>query len=433
MSHLNFKKFAMGAEQRRFYWLAFRRIGGPYVLLSAFWIIGSDNLVDRLPFGTHLELNLVKGIAFVVLTSVFITALGGRLLQGNARSEVERRREMSARLADYNALPGPVFTLDREGAVLTWNQRLLDVTGLQPSEIAGQACEALVAAPDRDAVRAAFAESVKNGTIQTVPARLVTADGELLEYLWGGAPVFDDDGAVCGVAGFGVDHSTEAREHKAAIKHLEQIETVLSQTIHVVGAAMEARDAYTAGHQTRVAQLAVAIAERLGLTRERIKGLRLACEVHDIGKLAVPADLLAMPRLLTGPEQVVVRSHVDWGVRILRDVAFPWPIATIVGQHHERMDGSGYPHGLKGDEILVESRIAAVADVVEAISTRRPYRAALGLDAAIEELRRGRGTHFDGIVVDACLALLQEGFVFREAEPFAARSLTPVARARDPR
>jgi len=407
----------MNTEEKRFYWKAFRVMGALYLLFSVLWIVGSDNLVDRFPFETHLGLNLAKGIAFVLLSSVCLTVLGGRLLQKTARNGAERRREMSARFAIYNALSGPVFTLDREGVVLTWNQRLLDVTGLQPHDIDGRACDTLVAAPDRDAVRAAIAEAVTSGTIQTVPARLLKADGELLEYLWGGAPIFDDDGAVSGIAGFGVDHSTEAREHEAAIRHLEQIETVLSQTIHVIGVAMEARDAYTAGHQTRVAQLAVAIAGRLGLAGERIKGLRLACEVHDIGKLAVPADLLTMPRRLTEPERVLVQSHVSWGVRILRDVAFPWPIATIVGQHHERMDGSGYPHGLKGDAILLESRIAAVADVVEAISAHRPYRAALGLDAAAEELRRGRDTCYDSVVVDACLELLQEGFVFREPEP----------------
>lgn len=134
--------------------------------------------------------------------------------------------------------------------------------------------------------------------------------------------------------------------------------------------------------------------------------------MHDIGKLGVPADLLTMPRRLSDAEMALVRGHVEWGYRILRDIDFPWPVATVVRQHHERLDGSGYPLGIKGDAILLESRVIAVADVVEAITSHRPYRPALGIDVAMEELDLGIGTLYDGAVVAACRQVFEDGFVF---------------------
>ena len=182
----------------------------------------------------------------------------------------------------------------------------------------------------------------------------------------------------------------------------------LEQTIQVLAATIEQRDPYTAGHQSRVANLCSAIAGDLGLSRDRIHGIRLAASIHDLGKIGNPAEILAKPKRLTDMEFGLVKEHVDIGFQILKDVAFPWPIATIVRQHHERLDGSGYPQGLRADAILLESRILAVADVVEAMASHRPYRRALGIEAALAEISARRETAFDAEVVDACLRQFRE-------------------------
>jgi len=191
----------------------------------------------------------------------------------------------------------------------------------------------------------------------------------------------------------------------------------LSQTVEALAAAAEVRDPYTAGHQRRVTDLAVAIAEAMGLEESRVEGLRVAGLMHDIGKLAIPAELLSKPSRLSSIEYELIRKHPETACGILGAVEFPWPIPEIVIQHHERLDGSGYPNGLKGDEILLEARILAVADVVEAMSSHRPYRAALGIDKALNEVRDGAGTLYDADVVSTCAKLLEsKAFAFSEPE-----------------
>jgi HD-GYP domain-containing protein (c-di-GMP phosphodiesterase class II) len=154
----------------------------------------------------------------------------------------------------------------------------------------------------------------------------------------------------------------------------------------------------------------------LGFDPGRQEGLRVAGYLHDVGKISVPAEILSKPGTLTSIELRMVRGHAQIGYDVLKDVAFPWPVAQVALQHHERLDGSGYPHGLKGEEILLEARITAVADVVEAMSSHRPYRAALGIEAALAEIERGRGTRYDANATDACLRLYREkGYQLRQA------------------
>lgn len=190
-----------------------------------------------------------------------------------------------------------------------------------------------------------------------------------------------------------------------------RLSRALNQTVQALAAAAEVRDPYTAGHQKRVTELAVAIAEKLGLSSERIDGLQVAGLMHDIGKLAIPSELLSKPSRLTDTERALIQEHPKVAHEILRAVEFPWPVADIVFQHHERIDGSGYPLRLRGNDILLESRILAVADVVEAMASHRPYRPALGVEAALKEIRAGRGQRYDEHAVDACIAVLQAGTV----------------------
>lgn len=179
-------------------------------------------------------------------------------------------------------------------------------------------------------------------------------------------------------------------------------------TVEALASALEVRDPYTAGHQRRVAHVAVHIADLLGFDEERREGLRLAGLLHDIGKLHIPAEILAKPTRLTAAEFALIKDHSLAGWDILKRVEFPWPLAKMVLQHHERMDGSGYPEGVAGDEILPEARILAVADVVEAMASHRPYRPAVGLAAGLDVITKGRGVHFDPEVVTAALAVLHD-------------------------
>lgn len=188
----------------------------------------------------------------------------------------------------------------------------------------------------------------------------------------------------------------------------DQVRETLQGIIQVVSLIIETRDPYTAGHQRGVADLAQAVARRMGLTEERIEGIRLAALVHDLGKISTPAEILAKPSGLTEMEMSLIRTHPRSGYEILKRVQFPWPIAQIVLQHHERLNGSGYPEGLCGPDILPEAKILGVADVVEAMCSHRPYRPALGLEKALTEIRRNRGTLYDPMTVDACLAHFSE-------------------------
>ena len=191
-------------------------------------------------------------------------------------------------------------------------------------------------------------------------------------------------------------------------KSYRNLQKTLEETVNALSALVEMRDPYTAGHQNRVARIARAIAQELGLSEDAVQGIWVASLIHDIGKVRVPADILSRPAHLSSAEFELIKEHPRTGYEILKKIDFPWPIAEIVLQHHERINGSGYPLGLKGDEILFASRIIGVADVVEAMTYHRPYREALGLDAALDEIKENKGILYDSDVVDACIKVFLE-------------------------
>ncbi|MDD2388445.1 MAG: PAS domain S-box protein [Desulfobacterales bacterium] len=216
------------------------------------------------------------------------------------------------------------------------------------------------------------------------------------------------DGSVTHYQGIIIDITERKRVEEKLLRSLESLRKAIGTTIQVMVAAVETRDPYTAGHQNRSADLARAIATEMGLPRERIEGIRIAGSIHDIGKMSVPAEILSKPIKLKALEFALIKEHAGKGFEMLKDVESPWPLAEIVYQHHERMDGSGYPRHLKGEEILIEARILAVADVVEAMASHRPYRPAIGLNAALAEIENNKGKLYDADAVNACLKLFNE-------------------------
>ncbi len=213
---------------------------------------------------------------------------------------------------------------------------------------------------------------------------------------------------MAGDLAFGIG---KMRDNRERIDILEKLEGSLDNAVTAIAATVEMRDPYTAGHQRRVAKLAAAIASEMGLPTKQIEGIRIAGIVHDIGKIHVPAEILSNPSKLSDAEFSIIKTHPQAGYDILRTIDFPWPVAQMILQHHEKMDGSGYPNGLKGEDILIESRILCIADVIEAMASHRPYRPGFGIFPALQEISRNRGKLYDQNAVKATLSLfLEKGY-----------------------
>ena len=288
-----------------------------------------------------------------------------------------------------------------DGSLAYVNPRFASMLGYETKEVIGQPLLSFIAERDRntikDRTRARFAgQSDKAPSAFAIRSRagtLIDVLGQSTLATWQGHP------ALIGVV---IDYS----EHK-------QAERAMQQAIEALAATVELRDPYTAGHQRRVSRLACAIAHKLGMPESQIAGLELASAVHDIGKVLVPAEILAKPGELTDIEYQMIQQHAEAGYDILKGVEFPWPVAQFILQHHERLDGSGYPRGLARDAILQEAKVLAVADVIDAMMTRRPYREGLGLEAALREIETGKGKLYDPAAVGACVSLFrQDAFSF---------------------
>ncbi len=209
------------------------------------------------------------------------------------------------------------------------------------------------------------------------------------------------------------DISDRMRAEAVMAKSIKNLRAMLNKTVNALAIVTEIRDPYTAGHQHRVAHLACAIAQEMNLSKKQVESINIAGILHDIGKIFVPSEILSKPGKLTELEMQLIKTHPLVGKEIVEPIPFDFPISKIIAQHHEKLNGSGYPYGLVGSQISIEARILAVADVVEAIASHRPYRPALGMDTALDEIQRHRGTFYDSEVVDACLSLFQnKGFRF---------------------
>lgn len=303
-----------------------------------------------------------------------------------------------------------VIAVDPAGKIILWNRSASEMFGYGIGEALGQDLHALLV-PEALLSRAKLGfEKFR----QTGEGPLLGKRAEFTAQRKDGSqfPValnlarFRRDGRWHAAATLHDISERKAREHERA-REAEKLTQTLISTIGAISATLAFRDPYTAGHQSRVADLCSAIGQEMGLGEDQLVGLRLGAMIHDIGKIALPAEILVKPSRLTETEFALIKEHSRAGYEIVKDVDFPWPIAEMILQHHERLDGSGYPHGCKGKELLLESRIIGLADVVEAMSSHRPYRASLGMQAALEQIQSGRGSMFDPDVVDACVRVIQ--------------------------
>jgi len=294
-----------------------------------------------------------------------------------------------------------IWAIDQDGVHTYSNPAVEAILGYSPAELIGQSNFELLHPEDRAEVDAQLPRwiSEQKGWRDLV-LRWRHRDGSWRWLESNAVAITDTSGSLVGFRG--VDRDITER-----LESEQRIRGALEGAIQAIAGTIETRDPYTAGHQERVTDLAVAIAQRLDLPDEQIEGIRVAAALHDIGKISTPAEILSKPGKLTELEYKIIQEHPKIAFTILKGIAFPWPVADIVVQHHERIDGSGYPEGLKGDDILLEARILAVADTVEAMAAHRPYRAAQGIEAALDVIRKERGTTYDEDAADACLELFE--------------------------
>ncbi len=318
----------------------------------------------------------------------------------------------------YENAPEGIIVTDKNGRIRRVNKAFVDLFGYEREELLDREVDGLIVPEGLQDEAALYTRRADEGQRVFFEGVRRRKDGGVLDVSFLGVPILSGDGQL-GVYAIYRDITARKEAERSILAHredlrrnLEHTDRAWRQTIEVLSSTAEARDPYTAGHQRSVARLAGAIALEMGKGERFVEGVVLASLVHDIGKIVVPAEILSKPGKLTSLEFDLIRVHPEAGASILRSIDLPWPLAGIVMQHHERMDGSGYPRGLEGTEILEEARIIAVADVVEAMASHRPYRPALGIDRALEEIRAGRGTKFDERVVDACLVVIRENGLF---------------------
>ena len=353
----------------------------------------------------NVELEIKEKDLFLTLANDIAYALH----KLDVRDELRREKIFWEKL--FNVSPEGVVLCAPDGRVLRVNNAFCHIFRFSsPEEVIGKNIDSIVADEITFEEARSFTEAAARGERVSVESVRQRVDGTLIDVSILGIPIkIDED--LAGVYAIYRDITDKKMYERAMKENIATLFRVWRQTIELIASVSELRDPYTAGHQKRVAELAKFMAMKMRLSPESVDAVEMASLIHDVGKIKVPAEILSKPGPLDEVEYLLVKTHPQAGYNLLKDIDFPWPVAEIVLQHHERLDGSGYPQGLKGKEILQEARIIAVADVVEAMASGRPYRKALGIEAALKEIKSGRGTLYDEEAVDACLALFEEGLV----------------------
>lgn len=290
------------------------------------------------------------------------------------------------------------------------SRNIYDILGFEPEEVIGKTPVDLMPLKEANRVARVLANALADKKPFAFMENIcLHKDGHKVVLESSGVPFFDAGGNVSGFRGMNRDVTERKRTEEEAQESFRKLQRTVEGTIQAIALTVETRDPYTAGHQRRVTKLAHAIAREMSLSNDQIQRIRISGLLHDLGKIFIPTEILSKPGQLTDVEFAIIKSHPQAGYEILKNIEFPWPISDIVVQHHERMDGSGYPAGLKGDEIVMEARILIVADVVEAMSSHRPYRPAIGLEKALKEIVNNKGVLYDASVVEACMRVFGSG------------------------
>jgi PAS domain S-box-containing protein len=300
-----------------------------------------------------------------------------------------------------------ILTINLEGKITFASQSIKEKLGYESAETINMSILDFVQEEDHQRVMENLQKGMKGEKITGFQIQVITKSGKRVFFESFFSRVYKD-GEVVGAQAIIKDITESKRAEEELKQSFERMRKALGATVQSISMIVEMKDPYTAGHQQRVSDLARAISTEMGLSADQRDFIRTASAIHDIGKISIPAEILSKSTKLTDMEFNLIKTHAQSGHDILKDIEFPWPVADVVLQHHERMDGSGYPQGLKGNDIFLEARIMAVADVVEAMASHRPYRPSLGIDCALDEISRNKGILYDADVVDACLKLFQE-------------------------
>ncbi|MBE0625571.1 MAG: PAS domain S-box protein [Burkholderiales bacterium] len=354
------------------------------------------------------------GSIFDVTVSAQFQAVDGGRFVIFLQDYTERRRSEQALHESEEQFRGLVeqsiagIYIIQDGRFSYANPRFAEICGYASAdEIVGRDALSMVVDKDRGPAEE-YVRRLLAGELRSIPYTfsVLRKDGNTIEV--GAHAACANYKGRPAVIGLIQDISEKRRAEEKIQSYLEQLKTAFMRTVEVATTLSEMRDPYTAGHERRVAEIAVAIGAELGFDVRRQEGMRVAGYLHDIGKITIPAEILSKPGKLSAIEYSLIQAHAQASHDALKNVQFPWPVAEVALQHHERMDGSGYPQGLKGGAIMLEARIVAVADVIEAMSSHRPYRPGLGIASALAEIERGRGTAYDPAVADAALKLFRE-------------------------
>ncbi len=360
-----------------------------------------------------------KGAPAVIASAIDVTD------KKKAEDELKIQKNYFKSLFDNS--PAAIALLDGEDRVIQINKSFHELFKFSFEEVKGKYIKDLIVPDNLKEEEDSLSQKILRGEITKPDTIMQSKDGTLIDVHISGGPI-SENGKIIGVFAL----YNDIRERKKVEIELKnsfcKLTEILAGTVSALSETVEKRDHFTAGHQRRVSQLAIAIGKEKSFSYDRLKILKIASALHDIGKIHVPAEILNKPVGLSEYEMALVKNHPQVGFEILKSVSFPGPVAKIVSQHHERINGSGYPYGIKGKDIIMESRILGVADVVEAMSSRRPYREAYSIGVTLDEIVKYKGILYDPEVVVICVKLFESGFEFKEMGLFEEDFLAECSR-----
>jgi len=390
-----------------------------YAVLAGAWILFSDNIIGMLSSSQKqlMIMQTYKGMGFVIVTSVLLFLYIFNEIKNRSEKEEEFKEVLksskkaleSSRLtlsAAFQAMPQMIFISDmNDGTIVEMNEKMARKFGIEPGYMKDLSISSIRGLENLKDLHKKMIHSISSIDLDDFETDISNNDGSRMDVsVWSREISREGERKILWIV---QDVTSEKRAG-------QKTRNALLGVVSAMGRIFEKRDPYTQGHQERVAFLASAIAREMGLSDIDVEGIKISGYIHDVGKIIIPAEILSKPGRLTDIEYRMIKLHPETGSDFLSDIDFPWPVQKMMYQHHERIDGSGYPEGLSGNDIVMGARILAVADIVEAMSSHRPYRPGLGIDAALKEIRDQSGISLDRDVVDACLDLFKKDQFFFE-------------------